>query len=73
MKDVSRGGLSAIAREKLQHSEELVLFLPPLGTAMGEDATGQVVRCVFQNGYYELGIAFHRPLGEPDESPARLD
>ena len=73
VKDFSRGGLGAIARERLQQEEALVLFLPPLGSAMGEDAAGQVVRCVPQNGYYELGIAFDRPLGEPDEGPVHPD
>lgn len=71
--NLSRGGLRAVTREVLDKQEELVLFLPPLGAQMGQDTTGQVVRCVPRSDHYELGIAFRDPLPENDRAAGGAD
>jgi len=69
--NLSRGGLRAVACDLLDKHEELILFLPPMGTQGGHDATGRVVRCVPRSNHYELGIAFHDPLPEGEAVESR--
>lgn len=71
--NLSRGGLRAVTCEALDKQEEVVLFLPPLGTQMGRDATGQVVRCIARSDHYELGIAFRDPLPDGDDAIGAVD
>jgi hypothetical protein len=64
--NVSRGGVGAVSQESLDHKEPLVLLFPPLGPGRGQDAVGEVVRCVRSGECYAVGIAFHEPWPERD-------
>lgn len=66
--NVSRGGMGVTSQEALPPDERVVVFLPPLGPAGGQDAVGQVVRCDDVGDYYSVGIVFEEPLPEPQEA-----
>ena len=61
VRNVSRGGLGALASDPLEEKESVVVFFPPMGPRKGRDTRGRVVRCVEQGERYAVGIAFDAP------------
>jgi hypothetical protein len=58
MRDVSLGGLSAIAHTPLDRGERLAVSLPPEDGREGWDAQGRVIRCEPGAVGYRVAVEF---------------
>jgi len=58
LRDLSVGGLSAIADRPVERGETLGVFVPPCGINRGWDAFGRVVRCEASAMGYRIAIEF---------------
>jgi hypothetical protein len=58
LRDLSLGGLSAIAHNPVAAGERVSVFFPPEGSSRGWDAFGRVVRCEPSGMGYRLAVAF---------------
>jgi hypothetical protein len=58
LRDLSLGGLSAIADRPLSQGEHLSVFFPPQGTLRGWDAFGRVIRCDASGMGYRIAVEF---------------
>src|SRR3954466_5377006 len=58
LRDLSLGGLSAIADRPLEAGERLSIFFPPQGTRGGWDASGRGIRCSPSALGYRVALEF---------------
>lgn len=58
LRDLSVGGLSALATLPLEPGERLNVFFPPQGANRGWDATGRVLRCEPSAMGYRVAVEF---------------
>lgn len=58
MRDVSLGGLSAIASAPIEAGERINVFFPPDGANRGWDAYGRVIRCEPSAMGYRIAVEF---------------
>ena len=59
LRDVSLGGLSALADAPVARGERITVFFPPQGVARGWDAYGRVIRCEpAVAGGFRVAVAF---------------
>jgi catalase (peroxidase I) len=58
MRDLSLGGLSAIASAPIDAGERISVCFPPEGTQRGWDAYGRVLRCEPSATGYRVAVEF---------------
>ena len=58
LRDLSLGGLSAIADRPLEAGERIAVYFPAQGTRGGWDAAGRVLRCAPSALGYRVAVEF---------------
>ena len=58
LKDISDGGLGAIAPAPIEVGSAISIFLPPHGPERGFDCSGRVVYCIRDQWGHQIGIKF---------------
>jgi PilZ domain-containing protein len=58
LRDLSLGGMSAIAHAPMEAGERLCVFFPPQGAHRGWDAYGRVIRCEPSATGYRVAVEF---------------
>ncbi len=58
LRDLSLGGISAIADVPLRKGERVAVFFPPQGAKRGWDAAGRVIRCQPSSTGYRVALEF---------------
>jgi hypothetical protein len=58
LRDLSVGGLSAIAQLPIDRGERISVFFPPQGAMRGWDAYGRVIRCEPSGLGYRVAVQF---------------